>query len=183
MRLEIPLEVLTKQFKASYSAARAAMLEARRFYAKRRAWLTIDLCEPVYEWVIEEAILRGFIDAPGFDADPLIRQAWLRALWIGDAFGHVDPQKEIGAFTMLKDAGWISDSEAALEVRGVDFQDVLARRQSDALLIEDAGLTPAPAAPATEDPATNEPGNEDGEEGEDGKEDGEEETTEGAEEK
>ncbi len=63
MRLEIPLEVLTKQFKASYSAARAAMLEARRFYAKRRAWLTIDLCEPVYEWVIEEAILRGFIDA------------------------------------------------------------------------------------------------------------------------
>lgn len=142
MRLEIPYEVLTKRFQSSYSAARAAMLEARRFYAKRRHWLTLDFCRPTYEWVIEESVALGFLDAPGFDSDPLLRAAWLRSLWVGDAYGHVDPQKEIGAFQLMKEEGWVSDSEATRELRGSDYTDVVSRRKADAELLSTQGMEP-----------------------------------------
>lgn len=168
MRLEIPYEVLTKRFQSSYSAARAAMLEARRFYAKRRRWLTLDLCRPVYEWVIEESVATGLLDAPGFDSDPLLRAAWLRSLWVGDAYGHVDPQKEIGAYQLMKAEGWVSDSEATQELRGSDFTDVVVRRKADEELLASEGMTPAPAeAPATPsgaEPGANPDGGADGDE-------------------
>ena len=169
MRLEIPYEVLTKRFQSSYSAARAAMLEARRFYAKRRRWLTLDLCRPVYEWVIEESVATGLLDAPGFDSDPLLREAWLRSLWVGDAYGHVDPQKEIGAYQLMKAEGWVSDSEATQELRGSDFTDVVVRRKADEELLESVGMVPSPPEPPAP-PAGAEPEQEQEQEQDDGAE-------------
>ncbi len=154
MRLEIPYEVLTKRFQSSYSAARAAMLEARRFYAKRRQWLTLDFCRPVYEWVVEESVALGLLDAPGFESEPLIREAWLRSLWVGDAYGHVDPQKEIGAYKLMKEEGWVSDSEATQELRGSDFVDVVVRRKADEELLASQGMKP-PAKKAEAVPGGN----------------------------
>ena len=46
--LEIPVEVLTKNFVSSYSASRAALLEAWKAFRMRRSWIAADLCQPVY---------------------------------------------------------------------------------------------------------------------------------------
>ena len=145
------------------------MLEARRFYAKRRRWLTLDLCRPVYEWVIEESVATGLLDAPGFDSDPLLREAWLRSLWVGDAYGHVDPQKEIGAYQLMKAEGWVSDSEATQELRGSDFTDVVVRRKADEELLESVGMVPSPPEPPAP-PAGAEPEQEQEQEQDDGAE-------------
>ena len=97
MALELPYEVLVKHFTASYSAARAALLEAWGFYRARRAWLVRQLCRPVYEAWMWEAVARGYLYAPGFTSDPQIRQAYLQAEWIGPTQGQIDPVKEVQA--------------------------------------------------------------------------------------
>ena len=54
--LEIPVEILTKQFSSNYSASRAALLEAWKAFRMKRAWLAADFCQPVYEIFLTEAI-------------------------------------------------------------------------------------------------------------------------------
>ncbi len=95
--LEIPYDVLLKKFDASYSASRAALLEAWEGFRMRRRWIVEKLCQPVYEVWLAEAVARGRIKAPGFFEDPLLRAAWSGAHWIGPVQGHLDPLEEIKA--------------------------------------------------------------------------------------
>ena len=65
MALNVPHEVLTKHFQASYSAARAALLDAWRTFRIRRDWLARRFCQPVYEEWLADAVASGLISAPG----------------------------------------------------------------------------------------------------------------------
>lgn len=92
--LELPFEVLIKHFTASYSAARAALIEAWRFFMARREWLAQNFCQLVYEAWLTEAVSLGRINAPGFiGGDPAIRSAYLACEWTGPAPGQIDPLK------------------------------------------------------------------------------------------
>ncbi len=95
--LELPFEVLIKHFTASYSAARAALLEAWKFFQSRRKWLADAMCNPIYEIWMYEAVANGRIAAPGFYDDPIIRKAYLGAEWVGPSPGQIDPVKEVTA--------------------------------------------------------------------------------------
>lgn len=155
--LGIPYEVLIKHFQASYSASRAAFLEAWRFFKVRRSWLASSFCQPVYEWAITEAVARGILAAPGFFSAPLVRDAWLSAVWIGDSTGQVDPTKETEAARMRIELGASTYSEVAAELTGGDWERNHERLVRETRMRREAGLdraTPAaaPAAPAPPDP-------------------------------
>ena len=62
--LEIPYEVLIKEFDSSYSASRAALLEAWEAFKMRRQWFVDDFCQPVNEVWLAEAVALGRIKAP-----------------------------------------------------------------------------------------------------------------------
>ena len=47
--LEIPSEVLYKQFSTSYSAARGALNEYWRTCGMHRDWFADNFCRPIYE--------------------------------------------------------------------------------------------------------------------------------------
>src|SRR3989338_12006 len=48
--LGLPYELVAKDFsKTNYSSARAALLEARRYFKVRQEWLAQKLCQPVWE--------------------------------------------------------------------------------------------------------------------------------------
>jgi len=68
------MEVLIKHFTASYSAARASLLEAWKFYLNRRHWFAAGFCQPIFEAWFAEAVSLGRIPAPGFDM-PDLRKA------------------------------------------------------------------------------------------------------------
>ncbi len=121
--LEIPRDVLLKEFNASYSASRAALLEAFRAFKHKRQWLVDDFCQPTYEVWLAEAIARGRIEAPGFFADPLIRAAYCGAQWIGPAQSQIDPLKEVKADIMAVDAGFKSYEQAVIEREGGDLME------------------------------------------------------------
>jgi lambda family phage portal protein len=98
--LEMPVELLIKHFMASYSASRAALEIAWQTFRRERAWLVKNFCQPYYEWVIEEAVLTGRLQAKGFFDDPAIRAAWLKSDWYGQTKISLDPKKDAEADTI-----------------------------------------------------------------------------------
>ncbi|MBF0623025.1 MAG: phage portal protein [Magnetococcales bacterium] len=95
--LGIPQEVLTKSFKASYSAAKAALQEAWQVFNTWRHWMADSFCRPVYEAFITEQVLTGRLYAPGFLTDPIVRRGYLGSTWIGSPMPQLDPLKEAQA--------------------------------------------------------------------------------------
>lgn len=119
--LELPYEILIKHFTASYSASRAALLEAWRMYRTRREWLADRLCQPVYAAVITEAVAGGRLVAPGFMEDPFIRAAYLGAEWYGDAQGLLNPLQEVQAATFRVQSGFSTEAKETMELTGGDW--------------------------------------------------------------
>ena len=128
--LEIPADLLLKSFNSSYSASRAALMEAWKAFRMRRKWFVDDFCAPVYEIWLSEAVARGRISAPGFFADPAIRAAYLGAEWIGPSQGQLDPTKEITAEILAIGEGITTREQATIRLNGGQWDanvDQLAR--------------------------------------------------------
>lgn len=145
--LELPFEVLVKHFNSSYSASRAALLEAWRFFKGRRAWLAAMFCQPVYEAFMDEAVALGRISAPGYFDDPLLRAAYLRADWVGDSQGQIDPLKEVQATKERLALLLTTYSDETAALNGQDWEDVVERRKFEEQLIDDSNLRPVLIAP------------------------------------
>lgn len=119
--LEIPKELLLKEFNSSYSASRAALLEAWKAFRMRRVWLTNDFCKPIYEVWLSEAVALGRISAPGFFTDPTIRAAYLGSEWIGPSQGMLDPTKELQAAQMAIDMGLSTHEQESIKLNGSEY--------------------------------------------------------------
>jgi len=150
-RLEIPVEVMTKLFNTSYTAAQAAFLEAWRFFLGRREWLAENFCQPVYELWLTEAVASGRVMAPGFlTGDPLIREAWLGSDWVGDAPGHIRETEAINAAVARIDAGLSNEAIETTSLTGRDRDTVyrqrkkeVEQRRADNMLAISTGTAPA----------------------------------------
>lgn len=116
--LEIPTDLLLKTFNASYSASRAALLEAWKAFKMRRDWLTRDFCRPIYEVWMSEAVARGRITAPGFFTNPEIRAAYLGSEWLGPSQGQLDPVKEITAEILACGEGFSTHEQSTVRLNG-----------------------------------------------------------------
>lgn len=151
--LELPYEVLVKHFTASYSAARAAILEAWKFFIMRRQWLSQALCQPVYEAFLWEAVLSGRITAPGFVSDPLLRKAYCGALWIGPAKGMINERDEVEAAGQRIALGISTRAEETAQLTGGDWDRKHVQAVKEKRLRVRDGLD-APAVVQTSAPGT-----------------------------
>lgn len=116
--LEIPADLLLKKFNASYSASRAALLEAWKAFKMRREWLGDDFCRPLYEIWMSEAVARGRIYAPGFFDNPVIHAAYLGSEWLGPSQGQLDPVKEITAEILACSEGFSTHEQSTIRLNG-----------------------------------------------------------------
>ena len=132
--LNMPYELLVKDFtKTNYSSARAALLEAWRFFMSRRKWLSEHWAQPVYSLWLEEAINAGLIEAPDFYNK---RAFYERTKWIGPGRGWIDPVKEAQAAVVRMNAG-ISTLEMECAEQGYDWQDILEQRAREFARMEE----------------------------------------------
>jgi lambda family phage portal protein len=122
MGLNMPKEVLAKAFNASYSASRAALMDAWRTWKIERAWLARRMCQPIYEEWLADAVALGIIQAPGFFSDPFIRAAWCGATWCGDGPGALDPMKEAMAAGKRIELGQTTLAEEIVAYDGGDWE-------------------------------------------------------------
>ena len=116
--LEIPSDLLLKKFNASYSASRAALLEAWKAFKMRREWLGDNFCRPLYEIWMSEAVARGRIYAPGFFDNPAIHAAYLGSEWLGPSQGQLDPVKEITAEILACSEGFSTHEQSTIRLNG-----------------------------------------------------------------
>ena len=148
--LEIPRDILMKAFDASYSASRAALLEAWKSFNMYRTWFTNDFCNPVYDLWMTEAVASGRVQAPGFFADPAIKAAWLNCQWIGPSQGMLDPTKEIQAEQMACENGFSTHADSALRLNGSDYDSNIEQLAREKEKAESLGITDTPAAGSSE---------------------------------
>ena len=148
MALGLPYELLVKQFNASYSASKAALLDAWVYFRGVRTWLSLSFCQPVHETWLAEAVAIGRVPAPGFFADPLLRWAYTRAAWPGDSMGSISPKDEVAAYVAAIDARLMTRERAEWELWGSDFNDTFDQKEGEQTRLKKADLLPAPKAGA-----------------------------------
>ncbi|MBL4761164.1 MAG: phage portal protein [Gammaproteobacteria bacterium] len=141
--IELPHELLLKHFTSSYSAARAALLEAWKFFDSRRKWFAEQLCQPIFEIFMVEAVGLGRIKAPGFlKGDPAVRMAYCKAEWIGPARGHIQPLQEAKAEVELINNNVKTLSRVIAETTGEDFDAVHKQRAREVRLQREDQIIP-----------------------------------------
>lgn len=121
--IEIPVDVLLKQFNSSYSASRASLMEFWRVATNDRDYIIHNFCQPIYEKFIMELLEKGDICLPGFFKDEDNKNAYTRCMWVGEAKGHLDPVKEIKAATARVALG-ISSLETEAQEIGNDWEEM-----------------------------------------------------------
>ncbi|MGG4090555.1 phage portal protein [Paenibacillus lautus] len=139
--LELPYEILTKQFTSSYSASRGALLEAWKMYRMRRAWLSKTFCQPIYEEWFVEAVSKGRIDAPGILDDPAIFAAYTRAEWHGPSQGLLDPTKEVAAAISRIEYNMSTAERETAELNGGSWEQNVQQRAYEKGRLAELGLT------------------------------------------
>lgn len=136
--LELPYDVLIKEFNSSYSASRGALLEAWEAFKMRRGWFVEDFCQPIYELFVSEAVALGRLKAPGFFEDPLVRSAWCGARWIGPVQGSLDPKKEAEAAILYISKGIKTHSQVTREMSNGDWEENIDQLKLENQKLKDA---------------------------------------------
>lgn len=148
--LNLPYELLAKDFsRTNYSSARAALLEAWRFFMGRRRWLTDMWLRPIFELWLEEAVDKGLVPAPDFYAQ---RYAYTRCRFVFGGRGWVDPVKEAEAARMRIEAG-LSTLEIECAEQGHDVEEIMDQRSIERAMLAERGLPESPASAVASSPA------------------------------
>lgn len=140
MGLNIPYEVLVRSFNASYSASRAAIMEAWRYFSSERKWFVMKFCQPIYEEWLTDMISQGRISAPGFNNSVQIRRCYCGANWQGPVPLSIDPEKEVKA-AMLRINGNLSTvSEETSTLTGADWVTNFRQRSKEKKFADQLGI-------------------------------------------
>lgn len=143
--LELPQELMMKQFTASYSASRGALLEAWKTFNMYRDWMGSGFCQPIYEEWLCEAVARGRVKAPGFFADPAIRRCYMAAEWYGPSQGQLDPKKEVEAAGLRVQYGFSTGAKEAMELTSTNFAENCVQIRREREMQREAGMNPEAA--------------------------------------
>jgi len=141
----LPYELLTQLYQASFSAAEAANNVARSNFRMRRACLVRDFNHPVYQAAFDEAVLRGWIEAPGYFDDPFTRNLYSRAKWTGPGMPHIDLGKSAGDYEKMVGLAFTTASEATSELTGGNYYENIQERGREIAAAKDAGMPIAAA--------------------------------------
>ncbi len=94
------------------------------------------LLNVIYTMLVEEAVGRGYIDAPNFYE---MKRAWTRCSWIFDGAGWLDPVREAQA-AELRISSAISTLRDECAEQGKDWEEVLEQRAAEQNRMKELGL-------------------------------------------
>lgn len=120
-------ETVLNRYNASFSASRATIASTEKNNEILREEFVQKFCEPVWEQVVDTGVLQGFIEAPGYLEDGVIRRAALATTWAGPTPAQVDPVKEVNAYIAAIKAGLCTHEYAIRRLYGMDVEEVVER--------------------------------------------------------
>lgn len=127
--------------KMSYATAKLSDTKTVRAMNSRKKNVADRLANGMYANVLEEFIAQNNVPLPrGFTrdmyyADPLMRDAFSRASWIGSGRGQIDELKETQAAILRIKAGF-STYEIEIARLGEDYREIFEQRAMEAGLME-----------------------------------------------
>lgn len=132
--LEIPVEVLLKEFNSNFSSSRGALNEFWRTCSMQREWFADDFCQPVYERWFLEAAARGRIPVtPAFFDDPSVFRAYTACAWNGPSRTALNPEQEVNAAIARVNAGFSTAADEAAQMTGSDWNRNIRVRMQEAV--------------------------------------------------
>lgn len=152
--LGLPQEVLNQAFLSSYSASRAALMQAASEFAIARIRVANQLCKVVWGAFIDELVAFGWLAAPGYFADPLIRAAYVGARWVGDAPMQLDEGAAVKAAAERVALGVSTLADETVGLTGRDWEQVRRQRDKE---IRRGGVLPPAVTGQTSAPAPDKP--------------------------
>ena len=131
-------EVALKRWNASYSASRAALLDAQQGFEIDRARFINQLVRPLYNaWLDLHADELGLT---GYYTDPARRSAWRCAEWIGEQLPNIDPVKEVDAAAKRVQMCVSTLAREAQQATGTDIVANIRQRGYEERLMREYGL-------------------------------------------
>jgi len=146
----VPYELLVQLYQASFSASEAANNVARSNFKILRSGLVNDFNQPVYGAFMDECVMRGLIEAPGYFDSEIIRRAYIRAKWNGPGMLHIDVGKSADNYEKLTRLGFGTASEATSELTGGNYYENIQERGREIAAAKAAGLPDAAAEAMTQ---------------------------------
>jgi lambda family phage portal protein len=131
--LGVDYESLSRDFsKSSYASNRASMSRTGQFMQARKKAVADRLANNIYALVLEEEISRDNLPLPpGKDRshfyEPLMKEAYTVATWIGSGTGQIDELKETQA-ALMRIKGGLSTYEQEIAKLGGDWRENFAQR-------------------------------------------------------
>lgn len=121
-------EVLARDFsRLNYSSARVVLHEVRRHYIKRQRWLARTLLMPIWNLVLEEGYLKGFIKIPDFYQN---KRAYCCMRVVADGWPWVDPEKEANS-TVIALENNLSNLAEEIGSLGRDWDETIAQGEKE----------------------------------------------------
>ena len=128
----VPREALLASFQSSYSASKGSLSVAEKGFAVFRKDIADNLCQPIWEMVVDYGIRLGAITAPGYlEGNDRVKKAWLATTWIGPGAISLNPVQEVNAYVSAINAGLCTHEMAVRSLYGKDFDEVADRLEKE----------------------------------------------------
>ncbi|MDR6850381.1 phage portal protein [Sphingomonas sp. BE137] len=113
---------------ASWSSARAGIVEAEKTFVRRTAEFSLNTASPMFATWLEEPFNRGMLPLPRSAPSYMeARTAYARCRWLGAARGWVDPVAERQGEVLGMAAGFSTLEEVSAK-QGTDWEENLEQR-------------------------------------------------------
>ena len=124
----------------NYSSIRAGLLEfRRRVEALQHGVIVHQLCRPIWQAWMDQAVIEGALNLPGYATAKAVRRDYQACKWIPQGWQWVDPLKEADAMKAAIRSGLMSRSEA-ISANGYDAEDVDREIAADNARADGLGL-------------------------------------------
>ena len=124
----------------NYSSIRAGLLEfRRRVEALQHCVIVHQLCRPIWQAWMDQAVMEGALNLPGYANAKTVRRDYQACKWIPQGWQWVDPLKEADAMKAAIRSGLMSRSEA-ISANGYDAEDVDREIAADNARADGLGL-------------------------------------------
>ncbi len=133
-------ETVLNRYNASFSASRAGIASTEKNNEILREEFVQKICEPTWAQVVDMGVLKGFIKAPGYLEDPIIRKAALATTWVGPTPAQVDPTKEVNSYLAAISGGLCTHEYAIRKLYGMDLEEVVSKLSQEKDQYEAAGI-------------------------------------------
>ena len=153
----VSYESLSRDYSQSnYSSSRLALLDDRDTWRHLQRWWIRSFREPLHRLWLQQAVFAGAVPAVPVAAYALDRPRYEAVLFKPRGWSWVDPVKEVDAFVTAVQAGFTTVTDVIAQTAGgLDIEDVLATRERELEMFEEADVNVSTTVPDEPKPAAS----------------------------